>query len=90
MEGGVRKARFKGGGGVTFSLSGFCQAAIVNNTKRSSPGEGKWSLKLVAIEIEPRLFFPEPIIPAIMEVKGCSKPQTADISVKTLELFEMG
>ena len=34
----------------------YTQAAIVNNTKRSSPGEGKWSLKLVAIEIEPRPF----------------------------------
>ena len=43
----------------------------MNNTKQSSPGEGKLSLKLVAIEIEPRPF-PEPVIPAIMEVKGCS------------------
>ena len=31
----------------------YTLAAIVNNTKRSSPGEGKCSLKLVAIEIEP-------------------------------------
>ena len=28
----------------------------MNNTKRSSPGKGKLSLKLVAIEIEPRPF----------------------------------
>ena len=34
----------------------YTQAAIVNNTKRSSPGEGKLCLKLVAIEIEPRPF----------------------------------
>ena len=31
-------------------------------------------LKLVnvVIEIEPRAVFPDPVIPAIMEVKGCS------------------
>ena len=29
----------------------------MNNTKQSSPGEGKLSLKLVVIEIEPRPFF---------------------------------
>ena len=33
---------------------------------------------------------PDQIIPAIMEVKGCSKLETADISVRILELFEMG
>ena len=31
--------------------------AIVNNTKRSSLGEGKLPLKLDVIEIEPRLLF---------------------------------
>ena len=35
----------------------YTQAAIVNNTEQSPPGEGKLSLKLVAIEIEPRPFF---------------------------------
>ena len=34
----------------------YTQAAIVNNTERSSPREGKLLLKLVEIEIEPRRF----------------------------------
>ena len=33
--------------------------------------------------------FPEPVIPATREVKG-ARSETADISVKTLELLEMG
>ena len=33
------------------------QAAIVNNTKRSSPGEGKLPLKLAVIDIKPKPFF---------------------------------
>ena len=28
----------------------------MNNTKRSSPGEGKWLLKLVVMEIDPGRF----------------------------------
>ena len=35
----------------------YTQVAIVNNTKLSSPGEGKWPLKLAVIEVEPRLSF---------------------------------
>ena len=42
---------------IVASMTTYTQAAIVNNTKRSSPGKGKWSLKLVAIKIEPRPFF---------------------------------
>ena len=34
----------------------------MNNTKRFSPGEGEVSLKLVAMEIELRPFFPDPVI----------------------------
>ena len=67
----------------------YTQAAIVNNTKRSSPREGKWSLKLVAIEIEPRPFFRSQSFRQSWKWKD-ARSETADISVKTLELFEMG
>ena len=35
----------------------YTQVVIVNNTKLSSPGEGKWPLKLAVIKIKPRLSF---------------------------------
>ena len=43
----------------------YTQVAIVNNTKLSSPGEGKLPLKLAAIKMEP--------IQSFLQVKGCSK-----------------
>ena len=43
------------------------------NTKQSSPGEGKLPLKFGVIEIEQKPFFREPVILAIIEVKGCLK-----------------
>ena len=66
----------------------YTQAAIVNNTKQSSPGKGKWSLKLVAIEIEPRPFFRTRSFRQSWRWKD-ARSETADISVKTLELFKI-
>ena len=43
----------------------YTQVAIVNNTKLSSPGEGKLPLKLAVIKMEP--------IQSFLQVKGCSK-----------------
>ena len=43
----------------------YTQVAIVNNTKLSSPGEGKLPLKLAVIKMEPIQYF--------LQVKGCSK-----------------
>ena len=74
---------------IVASMTTYTQAAIVNNTKRSSPGKGKWSLKLVAIEIEPRPFFRTRSFRQSWRWKD-ARSETADISVKTLQLFEMG
>ena len=52
----------------------YSQAAIGNNTKRSSLGKGKLRLKLVVIESELSPFFrTRSFRQSCMEVKGCSK-----------------
>ena len=55
----------------------------MNNTKRSSPGEGKLPLKLVAIEIEPRPIFRTRSFRQSWRQKD-ARSEIADISVKTL------
>ena len=61
----------------------------MNNTKRSSLGEGKLLLKLDVIEIEPRPLFRTW---SFQQSWRCTDAQseTTDISVKTSDLFEMG
>ena len=61
----------------------------MNNTKRSSLGEGKLPLKLDAIEIQPRPLFRTWSFQQSWRRKD-AQSETANISVKTSELFEMG
>ena len=67
----------------------YTQVAIVNNTKLSSPGEGKLPLKLAVIEIEPR-----PSFQTWSSRQPCmwkdARSETANIFLKALQLFEMG
>ena len=56
----------------------YTQVAIVNNTKLSSPGEGKLPLKLAVIEIEPRLSFQTWSSPQLYRWKD-ARSETADI-----------
>ena len=56
----------------------YTQVAIVNNTKLSSPGEGKLPLKLAVIEIEPRLSFQTWSSPQLYRWKD-ARSETADV-----------